>query len=229
MFFGPYDLMFMIPALIITIWSQIKLRSTYAKFSQVGAAAGLTGAEVARNILDREGLREVPVNEVEGQLTDHYDPRDRSVNLSTNIFHGTSLAALGVAAHETGHALQHKAAYGPMSLRMAIIPVTQFGSAAAPLIFMSGLFMQLGFLMSLAIWLFSAFVLFQLVTLPVEYDASSRAKKQLAGMGILDAKETTGVRKVLSAAALTYVAGLLVAVLELAKWIFIANRSSHDD
>lgn len=229
MFFGPYDLMFMIPALIITIGSQIKLRSTYAKFSQVGAACGLTGAEIARNILDREGLREVPVNEVEGQLSDHYDPRDRSVNLSTDIFHGTSLAALGVAAHEVGHAIQHKVAYGPMNLRMAIIPVTQFGSAAAPLIFMVGMFMQAGFLMSLAIWLFSAFVLFQLVTLPVEYDASSRAKKQLAGMGILDAKETTGVRKVLSAAALTYVAGLLVAVLELAKYIFIANRSSHDD
>ncbi|MBI5687549.1 MAG: zinc metallopeptidase [Verrucomicrobia bacterium] len=229
MIFGPYDLMFMIPALIITIWSQIKLHSTYSRFSQVEAASGLTGAEVARYILDREGLQTVPVREVEGHLTDHYDPRDRSVNLSTDIFHGTSLAAVGVAAHETGHAIQHKVAYAPMNLRMAIIPVTQFGSAAAPLIFMVGLFMQLGFLMSLAIWLFSAFVLFQLITLPVEYDASSRAKKHLAGMGILSADEATGVRKVLSAAALTYVAGLLVSVLELSKWIFLANRSSHDD
>ncbi|MCX7824299.1 MAG: zinc metallopeptidase, partial [Verrucomicrobiae bacterium] len=216
MFFSPFDI-FMIPALIVTIWSQWKLRSTYARYAEVESTAHLSGAEVAREILDQEGLQDVPVREVEGELSDHYDPRTRIVHLSSAIYHGTSLAALGVAAHECGHAIQHKVAYAPLHLRMAIIPLTHFASGAAPLLVLGGFLVPAAFktLLDLAILLFSVAVFFQLVTLPVEYNASQRAKERLAGMGVVTASEAVGVRKVLNAAALTYVAALVVAVLQL--------------
>jgi Zn-dependent membrane protease YugP len=228
MFYDPISWMFFIPSLIITIWSQWKLRSTYAKYSQIGSASGLSGAEVARHILNQEGLAQVPVEEVEGELSDHYDPRSRSVHLSTDIYHGTSLAALGVAAHECGHAIQHKKAYAPLHLRMAIVPLTNFASGAAPLLVLAGFFIptQFKLMLDLAILLFSVCVFFQLVTLPVEYDASRRAKERLNTLGVLAGDESTGVRRVLSAAALTYVAGLLVAVLELLR--LVAIRDSRD-
>jgi len=228
MFFSPFDI-FMIPALIITIWSQWKLRSTYARYAEVEATSQLSGAEVARAILNQEGLQNVPVEEVEGELSDHYDPRTRSVHLSSGIYHGTSLAALGVAAHECGHAIQHKAAYAPLHLRMAIIPITNFASGAAPLLLLGGFLVPGAFklLLDLAILLFSIAVIFQLITLPVEYNASSRAKERLATMGVITAGEAVGVRKVLGAAALTYVAALAVAVLHLLR--IVAIRHSHDD
>ena len=228
MFYGPISWMFFIPSLIITIWSQWKLRSTYAKYSQVGSASGLSGSEVARHILNQEGLAQVPVEEVEGQLSDHYDPRTRVVNLSSDIYHGTSLAALGVAAHECGHAIQHKKAYAPLHIRMAIVPLTNFASGAAPLLVLAGFFIPTAFklLLDLAIMLFAVCVVFQLITLPVEYDASRRAKERLNTLGVLVGDEAVGVKRVLSAAALTYVAGLLVAVLELARLVII--RDSRD-
>ena len=228
MFYGPISWLFFIPSLIITIWSQWKLRSTYAKYSQVGSNSGLTGSEVARHILNQEGLAQVPVEEVEGELSDHYDPRSRVVHLSSDIYNGTSLAALGVAAHECGHAIQHKKAYAPLHIRMAIVPLTNFASGAAPLLVLAGFFIptQFKMLLDLAIMLFSVCVVFQLITLPVEYDASRRAKERLSTLGILVGDETVGVRRVLSAAALTYVAGLLVAVLELLR--LIAIRDSRD-
>ena len=228
MFLSPFDI-FMIPALIITIWSQWRLRSTYARYAEVEATSHLSGAQVAREILDREGLQNVPVEEVEGQLSDHYDPRTRSVHLSSGIYHGTSLAALGVAAHECGHAIQHKMAYAPLHLRMAIIPITNFASGAAPLLVIGGFLVPTAFktLLDLAILLFSVAVLFQLVTLPVEYNASRRAKERLADMGVVTAGEAVGVRKVLNAAALTYVAALVVALLQLLR--LIAIRHSRDD
>ncbi len=228
MFYGPISWLFFIPSLIITAWSQWKLRSTYAKYSQVGSASGLTGSEVARHILNQEGLAQVPVEEVEGQLSDHYDPRSRVVRLSSDIYNGTSLAALGVAAHECGHAIQHKQAYAPLHIRMAIVPLTNFASGAAPLLLLAGFFIPTAFtmLLDLAILLFSVCVFFQLITLPVEYDASRRAKERLNTLGVLVGDETVGVKRVLSAAALTYVAGLLVAVLELARLIMI--RDSRD-
>jgi len=220
--------MFFIPSLVITIWSQWKLRSTYAKYSQVGSTSGLSGSEVARHILNQEGLAQVPVQEVEGQLSDHYDPRTRAVNLSSDIYHGTSLAALGVAAHECGHAIQHKKAYAPLHIRMAIVPLTNFASGAAPLLVLAGFFIPTAFtlLLDLAIMLFAVCVVFQLITLPVEYDASRRAKERLNTLGILAGNEAVGVKRVLSAAALTYVAGLLVALLELARLVMI--RDSRD-
>ncbi|MCX6900191.1 MAG: zinc metallopeptidase [Verrucomicrobia bacterium] len=228
MFFGPISWLFFIPSLIITAWSQWKLRSTYAKYSQVGSTSGLSGSEVARHILNQEGLAQVPVQEVEGQLSDHYDPRTRVVNLSSDIYHGTSLAALGVAAHECGHAIQHKKAYAPLHIRMAIVPLTSFASGAAPLLVLAGFFIPTAFklLLDLAIMLFAVCVVFQLITLPVEYDASRRAKERLNTLGVLVGDETVGVKRVLSAAALTYVAGLLVAVLELARLVMI--RDSRD-
>lgn len=228
MFFGPISWMFFIPSLVITIWSQWKLRSTYAKYSQVGSTSGLSGSEVARHILNQEGLAQVPVQEVEGQLSDHYDPRTRAVNLSSDIYHGTSLAALGVAAHECGHAIQHKKAYAPLHIRMAIVPLTNFASGAAPLLVLAGFFIPTAFtlLLDLAIMLFAVCVVFQLITLPVEYDASRRAKERLNTLGILAGNEAVGVKRVLSAAALTYVAGLLVALLELARLVMI--RDSRD-
>jgi len=220
--------MFFIPSLVITIWSQWKLRSTYAKYSQVGSTSGLSGSEVARHILNQEGLAQVPVQEVEGQLSDHYDPRTRAVNLSSDIYHGTSLAALGVAAHECGHAIQHKKAYAPLHIRMAIVPLTNFASGAAPLLVLAGFFIPTAFtlLLDLAIMLFAVCVVLQLITLPVEYDASRRAKERLNTLGILAGNEAVGVKRVLSAAALTYVAGLLVALLELARLVMI--RDSRD-
>ncbi|MBI5395662.1 MAG: zinc metallopeptidase [Verrucomicrobia bacterium] len=229
MFYGPTDFMFFIPALIITIWSQWKLRSTYGKYSQIEAKSGLTGADVARQILDGEGLDSVPVEEVEGHLTDHYDPRTRKVALSSDIYHGTSLAALGVAAHETGHAIQHKHAYAPLHIRMAIVPLTNFASGMAPLLLLGGFIIPTAFkfCLDLAILAFTLCVLFQVITLPVEYDASRRAKARLAGMGVVTEREAFGVSKVLNAAALTYVAGLLVAVLDLLR--FVALRNSSDD
>lgn len=228
MFYETTGFMFMIPALIITIWSQWKLRSTYGKFSQVEAKSGLTGADVAREILDGEGLHNVPVEEVEGHLTDHYDPRTRKVALSSDIYHGTSLAALGVAAHETGHAIQHKHAYAPLHIRMAVVPLTNFASGMAPLLVLGGFIVPTAFkfCIDLAIIAFTLCVFFQLITLPVEYDASRRAKARLAGMGVVSEREAFGVSKVLNAAALTYVAALLVAVLDLMR--FLAIRDSRD-
>jgi uncharacterized protein len=227
-YYGPLSWMFFIPSLIVTLWSQWKLRSTYAKYSQVESRSGLTGAEVARHILDKEGLGQVPVEEVDGQLSDHYDPRSRVVHLSSDIYHGTSLAALGVAAHECGHAIQHKMAYAPLHLRMAVVPLTSFASGAAPLLLLGGFFIPTAFkmLLDLAILLYSICVGFQLITLPVEYDASRRAKERLNTMGILVGNETIAVKRVLGAAALTYVAALVVGVLELLR--LIAIRDSRD-
>ncbi|MFA5193240.1 MAG: zinc metallopeptidase [Verrucomicrobiia bacterium] len=227
-FYDATSWMFFIPCLLITIWSQWKLRSTYARYSQVGSTSGLTGSEVARHILSQEGLAQVPVEEVEGQLSDHYDPRSRVVRLSSDIYNGTSLAALGVAAHECGHAIQHKKAYAPLHIRMAIVPLTNFASGVAPLLVFAGFFIPTAFkvLLDLAIMLFAVCVVFQLITLPVEYDASRRAKERLSTLGILVGDEPVGVKRVLNAAALTYVAGLLVAVLELLRLVVI--RDSRD-
>ena len=228
MFYGPISWLFFIPSILLTVWSQWKLRSTYAKYSQVESTSGLTGSEVARHILNREGLAQVPVEEVEGELTDHYDPQSRVVHLSSDIYNGTSLAALGVAAHECGHAIQHKNAYAPLHVRMAIVPLTNFASGAAPLLVLAGFLIptQFKMLLDLAIMSFATCVLFQLITLPVEYDASRRARERLSTLGILVGDEPAVVKRVLSAAALTYLAGLLVAVLELVRLVMI--RDSRD-
>ena len=222
---GPIMWMIIIPMILVPIICQMRLQSAYARYSKEPAECGLTGAEVAQQILDSEGLGNVSVEEVDGHLTDHYDPRDRTLHLSSDIYHGTSLAALGVAAHETGHAIQHKLAYAPLQLRMSIIPITNFASGAAPILVLGGFFVPTAFkpLLDLAIILFTFCVFFQLVTLPVEYDASRRAKDKLRAMGLITQREAVAVKSVLSAAALTYVAALVVAVLHLVRLLMIRN------
>lgn len=223
-FFNPWYLVIVGPGLLLGIWAQIKLSHAYSKYSQVPVDSNITGAQTARDILDRAGLVNVPVEEVPGHLTDHYDPAKRTVFLSSENFHGRNIAAVGVAAHETGHALQHQAAYGLFSLRMALVPVTQFASMAYTGIFFVGMFLgMLKIALPIIIVAFSIITLFQLVTLPVEYDASSRAKVQLFQLGLVHERERAGVSKVLDAAALTYVAALVSSILTLVYYLSLAR------
>jgi Zn-dependent membrane protease YugP len=225
--FDPHYLLFvMLPCLVIGTWAQIKLSSAYGKYSRVPVESGLSGAEAAREILDRAGLNNVPVQEVPGHLTDHYDPTKRALFLSSDTFHGQMVAAVGVAAHEAGHALQHQAAYGLFNVRMALVPVTQFASMAYMGIFFVGLFLGLvKVVLPIIIVIFAVMTLFQLVTLPVEYDASRRAKEQLFRLGLVHEQERAGVSKVLDAAALTYVAALVSSMLTLLYYITLARDS----
>jgi len=225
-YFDPLWLVFAIPGLLLGIWAQIKLSHAYGKYSRVPVDSGMTGAEAAREILDRAGLNNVPVEEIPGHLSDHYDPMKRALFLSSDNFHGQTVAAVGVAAHESGHALQHQEAYGMFNFRMAIVPVTQFASMAYMGIFFAGFIFNAYFhaLITIAIALFAVMTLFQLVTLPVEYDASRRAKEQLFRLGLVHEDERAGVSKVLDAAALTYVAALVSSVLQLLYLLTIRGR-----
>ena len=225
MIFSPLYLLFALPGLLIGIWAQIKLSSAYGKYSRVPVESGLTGAQAAREILDQAGLNNVPVQEVPGHLTDHYDPTKRALFLSSDNFHGQTVAAVGVAAHESGHALQHQAAYGLFKVRMALVPVTQFASMAYTGILLMGIFLGLmKIALPLIIAVFAVITLFQLVTLPVEYDASRRAKEQLFRLGLVHESERAGVSRVLDAAALTYVAALVTSVMTLLYYIARNSR-----
>ena len=224
--FDPVYWLFAIPGLLLGIWAQIKLSHAYGKYSQVPVDSGLSGAEAAREILDQSGLTNVPVEEIPGRLSDHYDPMKRALFLSSDNFNGRTVAAVGVAAHESGHALQHQAAYGLFNVRMALVPVTQFASMAYMGIFFVGLFLgMLKIVLPIIIVIFAVMTLFQLVTLPVEYDASRRAKEQLFRLGLVHESERAGVSKVLDAAALTYVAALVSSMLTLLYYITLARGS----
>jgi uncharacterized protein len=228
MLFGGYWWL-AIPGLLLGLYAQMKLMSTYSKYVQVPSERGISGARAARIILDQAGLHQMPVHETPGQLTDHYDPIKKALFLSHHNFHGSSLAALGVAAHEAGHALQHKAAYHFFKLRMAMVPVTRFASMAYLPLFLIGMFAggeMFYKLLNIIIGVFLVIVLFQVVTLPVEYDASRRAKAQLAALGLVTGREQPAVSKVLNAAALTYVAAMVTAILTLLRLILIA-RAGH--
>ena len=221
-----YWLFVMLPGLLIGIWAQVKLSHAYGKYSQVPVESGMTGAEAAREILDQAGLNDTPVEEIPGRLSDHYDPTKRALFLSPDNFHGRTVAAVGVAAHEAGHALQHQAAYGLFNVRMALVPVTQFASSAYMAIFFIGIiFGILKIVLPIIIAIFVVITLFQLVTLPVEYDASRRAKEQLFRLGLVHEDERTGVSKVLDAAALTYVAALISSAMTLLYYILRAQGS----
>jgi Zn-dependent membrane protease YugP len=226
-YFDPmYLLLVALPGLLIGIWAQIKLRHAYGKYSQVRVESGMTGAQAAREILDQADLNDMPVQEVPGHLTDHYDPTKRALFLSSDIFHGQTVAAVGVAAHEAGHALQHQAAYGLFQARMALVPVTQFASMAYTGILLAGYFLGLmKIALPIIIAVFAVITLFQLVTLPVEYDASRRAKEQLFRLGLVHEDERAGVSRVLNAAALTYVAALISSVMTLLYYILRAQGS----
>lgn len=226
-FFDP-TMVLLLPAIALALWAQGKVRSNYGKFSQVASRRGLTGADVARRILDSRGLDDVEVRGVDGNLSDHYDPRRRTVNLSPAVHDGRSLAALAIAAHETGHAMQHGERWFPLTVRSAIAPTVGIGSTLAfPLFFIGFLFAaKVGWLMDVGIWFFSAAVVFHLVTLPVEYNASSRAMAVLSGDGYLGRDEAAGAKKVLDAAALTYVAAAAVSVMHLLRLLIL--RGARD-
>ncbi|MHB0914996.1 MAG: zinc metallopeptidase [Thermoleophilia bacterium] len=216
------SLLLLVPAILLSVYAQFKVSSTFKKYSKTSAASGVTGSQASRMLLDQEGLSDVAVEVVPGHLTDHYDPRKRVLRLSEGVASSDSLAALGVAAHEAGHAIQHARNYVPMQIRSAVVPAASFGSSFGPLIFMAGLFLSsFRGLMTVGIALFTAAVIFQIVTLPVEFDASSRAMKLLQTNGLVVAGEASGARKVLSAAALTYVAAALMSVLMLVRMILL--------
>jgi Zn-dependent membrane protease YugP len=213
-----------IPGLVLGLYAQIKLSTTYSKYVRIHSTSGLTGAEAARVILRSAGLGSMEVQEVGGHLTDHYDPMRKALFLSSENFRGTSLAALGVAAHEAGHALQHKAAYAPLKWRMALVPVTQFANYAWSGILILGLVMgSFSRFLGIAIGIFTVIALFQVITLPVEFDASRRAREQLLRLGLLHDQESLGVTRVLNAAAMTYVAAMVTAVLQLLQFVMLAR------
>ena len=227
-YIDPMYLMFMLPGLLLAMYAQFKLKSTYSHYVRVGLSSGMTGAEAARAILDRSGLQNVPVNSVRGHLTDHYDPRKRALFLSEENYHSRSVAAVGVAAHEAGHALQHQAAYAPLQIRMSLVPVANIASQAAIWIFFAGVLLQLSNLLWAAVIAFAVVTAFQVVTLPVEYDASRRAKRQLLSTGLVEQGEAGGVSKVLNAAALTYVAAMLQSLMQLLYFVSLARGSDRE-
>jgi uncharacterized protein len=219
----PFLLFFVIP-LAIGLWAQHRVKSTFAKNLQVRIANGMTGAQVARRVLDANGLNEVPVEETPGSLSDHYDPRSRSVHLSPDVFQGVSVASTAVAAHEVGHAIQHAKSYAFFKFRSALFPAVQFASNIWFLFLLGGFFLQITGFIVLAIALYAVAVLFQIVTLPVEFDASSRAKRQLKDLGLVASNEGDGVDATLNAAAWTYVAGALAAIAQLLYFLSILNN-----
>jgi len=227
-FFNPLYFVFALPALLLGLYAQMKVRSAFDKYSNVRSARNITGAQAARRILDENGLQHVMVERVDGFLSDHYDPRSKTLRLSSKVYDTPSLAAVGVAAHESGHALQDQQHYVPLNLRSAMVPAVQIGSWLGPIIFMIGLFMSNMVGQSIAwigVLLFGATAVFALVTLPVEFDASRRAKRLLVSEGILGQQEIQGVNQVLDAAALTYVAAALQAIMTLLYYVYLLTGS----
>lgn len=217
---GAYLIYFAI-LLILPLWAQSKVKGAYSKYSKVPISTQLSGVEVARKILDDNGLYDVTIEQTRGVLSDHYDPRKKVVRLSPDIYHGRSMAAAAVAAHEVGHAIQDAEHYAFLRFRSALVPVANLGSNMSFILILAGLFLNLANLIVLGIVFMAAAVLFQLVTLPVEFNASSRAMDQLIMTGIIRNEEERDTKKVLDAAALTYVAAALVAVMELIRFILI--------
>lgn len=227
MFFHPMDFLILI-AFGIAMWAQVKVKGNFNKYSKVNSHAGLTGYEVARRILDQNGLSHIPIERIDGVLSDHYDPIAKVVRLSDAVYSSSSIASISVAAHEVGHAIQHKESYGFLSLRHRIFPVASISSSLSPFLLLIGIILQATSLIGVGIALFSAAVFFQLITLPVEFNASSRAKKIMLSNGFVTSEESVGVNKVLGAAALTYVAAALISLLELLKFVMIFFQGNRD-
>ncbi|MDR1579923.1 MAG: zinc metallopeptidase [Synergistaceae bacterium] len=222
MFFDPRYMIMILPALLLSFYAQMKVKTTFARFSAIRAGAGYDAASVCRKLLDGFGLNTVRIERVPGSLTDHYDPRSKVLRLSDSVGGSASIAAIGVAAHEVGHAVQDLQHYAPLHVRNSLVPVANIGSNMGMLLFLIGIPLRIGFLMTLGIVLFSCAVLFQIVTLPVEFDASRRALAMVRNAGIMSESELQGAKSVLSAAALTYVAATLMAVMQL---LYLLSRS----
>lgn len=223
-YFGDPTFLLLIPALILAFYAQSKVQSAFHKYSQVAASSGLTGSEVARMLLARYRVADVTVEPTEGNLSDHYDPRQKKIRLSPEVYNSSSIAALGIAAHETGHAMQHAKGYKPLSLRTRVFPVASIGSQLAFPLFFMGFIFGGKTLMDVGIVLFSLAVFFQLLTLPVEFNASRRAVNMLHENAIIGQGEVAATQKVLSAAALTYVAATAMSALQLVRLLLLRGR-----
>ncbi len=227
MFFDPMYFVFAMPPMLLGLWAQFKVKSAFKKYSQVRTQSGVSGAEAARRILQRSGLGNVTIETAQGMLSDHYDPGQKVLRLSDEVYRLPSIASVGVAAHEAGHALQDKMGYAPLQLRSFMVPAVTVGSNIGPILFMAGMFLA-GTLGTTLAWagiiLFGGTALFALVTLPVELDASRRAKELLVSQGIVSSAEMKGVNAVLDAAALTYVAAAAQAIMQLVYFLSVMNR-----
>jgi len=231
MLFWDPTMIYLIPAMILVMWAQARVRGAFNEWSRVGTRSGVTAAQVARDILDRHGLTDIPIEHVRGQLSDHYDPKAKVVRLSDSTYYSNSIAAIGVAAHEVGHALQHEHAYVPLHMRNMIWPVARIGDSLGPFIVIIGLLFGGSWgttVIDIGIYLFMAAVGFYLVTLPVEYNASNRAVEILETGGYMSPDEVKGARKVLNAAALTYVAAAAAAVSQLIRLLILRNSRNDD-
>ena len=224
MYFDVYYLIFVVPAILLALWAQTSVQGTFKKYSEVMSSRGITGYQAARRILDANGLTNVIINRIPGNLSDHFDPKTNTVNLSEKVFDSCSVASIGVAAHECGHAVQYSMGYTPMKIRSAIIPVTQIGSFLAMPLVLLGLVLSVPEIAYVGCIFFALATVFQLITLPVEFNASSRAMASLGNMGILNEKELNGSKKVLNAAAMTYVAALAVSLGQLLRLLFLVGN-----
>ncbi len=233
MIFDPMYLVFMIPGFILSIWAQSKVKGNFTKYSQVPNSAGLTGEQAARRVLDNAGLYNVPIERTPGALTDHYDPRKRALFLSEPVYSPRTISAVSVAAHEAGHAIQHANAYAPLKWRTAIVPAVNIGSQLGFLVLFAGIILGLTTLSWVGVALFALATVFALITLPVEFDASKRAKAALVSTGIVDGgvvggEESKGVDKVLDSAAWTYIAGFVASLLSLLYWVSLISGQNRD-
>ncbi|MBQ3126705.1 MAG: zinc metallopeptidase [Clostridia bacterium] len=217
----------LLAVMIFVAWAQFKVKSTFSQYAKVATTRGMTGAEAAQQILQANGITNVRIEQIAGELTDHYSPNEQVIRLSEPVCNVASVAAVGVAAHEAGHAVQYAVGYGPMKLRAMIIPATQIGSKLAMPLFLAGILLSFGFLVDIGVALFFFSVLFQLVTLPVEFNASRRALEALRSTGYYSNEELAGSRRVLTAAAMTYVGALLTALVQFLRLLAIANRRNR--
>jgi len=224
MFFDEYYLILVVPTLILSVFAQIMVKSTFAKYSKVQCSRRITGVDAAGLLLQSNNIHDVQVEAVAGSLTDHYSPSDKKLRLSNPVYGESTIAAIGVAAHEAGHAIQHATRWGPLVLRSTLVPVANIGSRFGPIIAVAGLFFDYPLIINLGIFLFSGAVLFYLITLPVEFNASRRAIDILRSNNVLDETELKGVKRVLNAAAMTYVASALTAIASLLRLILLSRR-----
>ncbi len=228
MFFWDISMIILIPGLLLAMYAQAKVSSTYNRYKKVTSHSGYTGAQFARKMLNDNGLYDVTITQISGRMSDHYDPRANQVRLSAEVYNGTSIASLGIAAHEVGHAVQHATNYFPLTVRNLVVPVTNFSSSIYMLFIFIGIIMNSFSMIQFGIMLFAVIVIFQVITLPVEFNASRRAIATLGGDGVLDAEELSGAKRVLGAAAMTYVAAMVTAVLQLLQLLMVFGGHNDD-